>query len=389
VQPVRVLQYTYGGRQVTGIGNYIRELYRALDRTQVQFDFLYRYQAPAPADDELAQTGSMIRALDIDEGAHPIKRQLQEGVRLTRFLREHRGRYDAIEIQMAAVFMCLQATLIARVFGISVRIVHSHDAVLHEHRAKRLLKAVGKRLLDHTATHFWASDPQAGRYLFTRRRLDSGDWLWVKNGIDTERFAHDRRQRTRVRTQLGLTDQLTVGVVGRFSRQKNQTFALRVFGALLETRPDAHLVLVGDGPSAHDLEQQAARLLPPRTVSFLGSRGDVSDLMQAFDVLLAPSLHEGFALIALEAQSAGLPTVASTAFPRELQITGTIRFVDLRAPLEAWSSQIIAASGERRVSGAAAVAASGFDSRSTGKTMGRLYVEAVNDAASRRPRGRT
>jgi glycosyltransferase involved in cell wall biosynthesis len=99
--------------------------------------------------------------------------------------------------------------------------------------------------------------------------------------------------------------------VGRFAAQKNHAGLLRVFRHILEEVPQAHLLLVGDGP----LRPQIAALIDDYrlagSVRFLGIRRDVPRLMAAADVLLFPSLHEGLPVVSLEAGGAGLPIVAS------------------------------------------------------------------------------
>ena len=74
------------------------------------------------------------------------------------------------------------------------------------------------------------------------------------------------------------------------------------------------LVVAGDGPLLGEARASAEALRIEKQVTFLGSRRDIPELMCAFDVLLAPSLHEGFPLVALEAQATGLALIVSDAF---------------------------------------------------------------------------
>jgi glycosyltransferase involved in cell wall biosynthesis len=75
--------------------------------------------------------------------------------------------------------------------------------------------------------------------------------------------------------------------------------------------PNAHLVLAGDGKLLHQLKHQAADLEISERTHFLGWRSDTAQLLMAYDLLLMPSLWEGFGLVVLEAMSKRLPVIAS------------------------------------------------------------------------------
>ena len=104
---------------------------------------------------------------------------------------------------------------------------------------------------------------------------------------------------------------LVVGHVGRFNGQKNHRFLLEVFSRLLKARPDARLLLVGDGYLEAEVRQQAAPL--GERVMFTGSVPDPETYLAAMDVMALPSLFEGFPTVLLEWQCAGLPTLASAS----------------------------------------------------------------------------
>jgi len=135
----------------------------------------------------------------------------------------------------------------------------------------------------------------------------------IRNGIDVARVAPSR-SRDAVRDEIGVArDAFVVGTVGRLMPVKAFD---QLIAALAELRRDgagldARLVIVGDGPLRSELEACAARLGVSRETTFLGARGDVNDLMTAFDVFALPSLHEGIPMVILEAMAAGVPIVAS------------------------------------------------------------------------------
>lgn len=99
-----------------------------------------------------------------------------------------------------------------------------------------------------------------------------------------------------------------IGYVGRFKAYKRIDLLIAAFSILLRTRPDARLVLVGDGEEMPRLREQA-RPLGDR-VEFTGAVGDAPKRMRAFTCLVVVSLSEGLSNAAMEAIAAGVPVVA-------------------------------------------------------------------------------
>jgi glycosyltransferase involved in cell wall biosynthesis len=127
--------------------------------------------------------------------------------------------------------------------------------------------------------------------------------------------------RDAVRAGLGIGDQPLILTVGRFVQQKWHVTLLNALPSLLASCPKAMLALVGQGPFEAALRARAQLLGVSGHILFLGSRGDVPDLMGAADILCMPSYFEGHPLVILEALAAGLPVVAA----RSLGITEAIR----------------------------------------------------------------
>ena len=120
--------------------------------------------------------------------------------------------------------------------------------------------------------------------------------------------------RANLRDQLGLSmDTNILGMVCRLVQQKGIPYALEATRRIQADFPNAHLVIAGDGELAAELRRLAAAIGIDDRVHWLGWRHDAADLMAAFDVLLVPSLWEGFGLVLLEAMSRRVPVIASRA----------------------------------------------------------------------------
>ena len=134
----------------------------------------------------------------------------------------------------------------------------------------------------------------------------------VHYGLDPQTVSAPPDARARLRAELGLPDDaLLVGSVCRLIPQKGLSDGLRGFATAARTFPNAHYVLAGRGPLLQALRDEARALGIGERVHFLGWRDDAHAVMAALDVLLAPSLWEGFGLVFLEAMALGVPIVAT------------------------------------------------------------------------------
>ena len=129
------------------------------------------------------------------------------------------------------------------------------------------------------------------------------------------------RARHRLRAELGLPpDTPLLGMVCRLVQQKGLPYSLEALRRIQSDFPAARLVIIGDGEQAGELRQLAAALGVEERVYWLGWRDDAAELMTALDVLLVPSLWEGFGLVVLEAMARRVPVIASrvSALPEVL-----------------------------------------------------------------------
>jgi glycosyltransferase involved in cell wall biosynthesis len=143
-----------------------------------------------------------------------------------------------------------------------------------------------------------------------RERLAAERVIVIHNGLELSRF--DRPPDPELRRRLGADKaSVVVGVVANFIPYKGHRFFLDAWAEVVARVPDAVALLVGDGPGRPDIEARAGALGLLPSLRFLGSRLDVPDILSAVDLLVHPSLEEGFCNAILEAMAAGKPVVAT------------------------------------------------------------------------------
>ncbi|MGQ4659073.1 glycosyltransferase [Lysobacter sp. F6437] len=151
----------------------------------------------------------------------------------------------------------------------------------------------------------------------------------VDNAIELPVQASDADVARR-RHELGLDGAgFVFGAVARLSPEKNLGQLIEAFRPIVHARPDAHLLIVGDGPARGELDALCRQWSLTGRVRFAGNRDDMHAIYPLIDCVVLPSLSEGMPLVVLEAMSRGMPVVASAVgdVPRLLRHASHARLV--------------------------------------------------------------
>jgi glycosyltransferase involved in cell wall biosynthesis len=134
----------------------------------------------------------------------------------------------------------------------------------------------------------------------------------IYNGIDGDSFVNGHHDRAVLLKELGLdTDALILLQVARLDYLKDHATAVRTLERVVAQRPEARLVLVGEGPERDKIEAEVRQRRLNDRVRFLGLRTDIARLLAAADLFLLTSISEGIPLTVIEAMLAGLPVVST------------------------------------------------------------------------------
>lgn len=324
-EPIRVA-HVMGKMIGGGVEQVVMNYYRHIDRDRVQFDFLVDADSTLVPAAEIEALGGRVFTVPPYQKLPSYERELE------RLFRAERWSIVHSHVNALSVFS-LRA---AKRAGVPVRIAHSHSTSGGHDPVKNAIKTLLRPFSNVYPTHRAACSRHAGEWLFGK----DSDFTVIPNAIDLASFWFDPVRRTTVREELGVEDgQLVIGHIGRFSPQKNQFALVRSFALVSKCRPDARLVLVGEGRQRAKVEVLAASMCPEGSVFFLGQRDDVADLYQAFDVFCLPSEFEGLGMVAVEAEASGLPCILSDAVPKDADPAGTAVFLPVN-DAEAWEEAI-------------------------------------------------
>ena len=281
-------------------------------------------------------------------------------------------RYEAIYIHGSSAIMSVEF-YIAKDYGCKVRIPHSHNTTCDHLMVDKILRPFFYRVI----TDRVACGIDAGKWLYGDR-----SFTVIKNGRDPAEYAYDEGTRQRIRRKLGLSDQcLAIGHVGNFNAQKNQSYLVDVFKLIKEINPQSKMYLMGEGSTRSNVIEKVRKSGLSEDVIFTGNIPDVPDMLQAMDVMVLPSLHEGLPLVVVEWQLAGLPCVISDKVTKECAFTDLVSFESIDSPASVWAEKILNCAGvDRRKKSKQAIAASkeaGFDINEGAVVLDKILSDGV------------
>lgn len=332
---IRVLQVT-GILNRGGAETMIMNLFRHIDRTRVQFDFVANSLEKGDYEDEICSLGGKVyhcphyRGLNIFQYIHWWKAFLQEHAHEYSIIHGHIGSAAPIYLYLAKQ--------------------HGIHAIAHSHNTdEKLLYHLHSLMTRRIADSFFACSQLAGICRFGEAIVsDENRFHVLCNAMDLSKYKYQPEIRMKIRKELEIcSDDLVVGHVGRFELQKNHVFIINIFNEIIKIKKNAKLLLIGSGYLQKKIENDVKEKGLEEKVIFTGVRQDVNNLIQAMDIFLFPSLYEGLGIVSIEAQVSGLHVFASTKVPRESDITGLCSFIELGNP-QVWAKKILGQDISRR-----------------------------------------
>jgi len=355
--------------QPGGMLNYVFGNMKYINRDIFQMDILSRDKSFAELR-EYKEYGYHLRFYSAKERDNKelLMREMQEALE----------GYDVFHIHTAYWLGFLMEDL-AMHLGIGKVIVHAHNSGIGIQDAKirrkyrEMHEYYKSQFSVNEATHFCACSMEAADWLYGPQ-IPRDRILILKNAIEAERYSYCPQMRGKIRKQLCLEDRFVIGHSGRFERQKNHVFLLRVFAMAYRKNPKLVLLLMGAGILDNEIHRQAEELGIEDAVIFIGWKENPEDYLQAMDLFVLPSLFEGLPIVLVEAQAAGLHCLVSDTVSKEADLTGNMKYIPLQE--ESWCSQILEeVQGYDRVNTIQVIRDAGYDIREQIKVLERIYAE--------------
>ncbi len=353
-----------------GIECLVYNLYKNIDRKKIQFDFLtsHNHGKIAFEDEIIAMGGRVFRILYSQRESLIKYRKCWLD-----YFKEHP---EVVGIHVNANFEYAFPLAMAKKAGIPLRILHSHNSFAKYGFNKivaKVRKCKVRREIMRTPTKYLACSDMAADFMFPGK-----PYTLLKNGINVDKFDYNQFIREKLRKQYHISENDVVfGMVGRLVDTKNPLFAIDIFREYIKMDPNAKFVFAGEGKLCEDMKRMINKYGITQNVIFLGKIQNSNEWYQAMDILLFPSKFEGLGIVLIEAQTSGLPCLASDRVPKDAGITGLVEYLSLETPMHIWAKkadELIKIHKKKRKSYKLQVVNAGYDIKQVAKQLEEIYL---------------
>ena len=365
--PIRIL-HVIGKMDRAGAETMLMNLYRSIDRSIIQFDFMVFTEEEGNYDSEIRSLGGKIYHLPPFTGTNLFSYYKN----WKKFLTQH-TEYKIVHghIESSAAIYLQVAKSLGR-----YTIAHSHSTA-----CPPVILNLPARLV---TSYYFAASREAGEKRYGKRIVNSSHFSVLRNAIRSQDYIFSEEKRQDMRKALGVENNFVVGHIGRLTEAKNHKFIIQTFKGLALQKKDACLLLIGQGELEEEVKMYVQEQGIGDKVHFLGVRSDIPDLLQAMDVFFFPSLWEGLGVALIEAQASGLHSVVSTGVPKEADLhANLVDFISLDEDKSVWIKALLQTGEGHRKSEMTQVIESGYDIEETSTRLQEFYQNIIDTKFNR------
>lgn len=337
-EPIRIV-HNIASLHLGGSQAFVMNMYRNIDRSKVQFDFVVTPETKEGFYDEITNLGGKIFSCPRYKGTNHI----QYNKWWDDFFNEH-PEYKVIHGHVrstASIYL-----KIAKRHGL-VTIAHSHSTS-NGNGISAIVKRIMQLPIRKQADYLFACSDKAGKWLYGEKAITQQNYYMIPNGVDLKRFEFDVNKRNQMRMTLGIKkDMMILGHIGRLSTPKNHKFLLNVFNKYHKINSNSKLLLVGDGELFDCIKEHIDKLNISDAVIMTGGKQNTEDYYQVMDIFVFPSLWEGLPVSVVEAQANGLQCLISDVITHDVDLTDLIQYLPLDEEL--WLGAIVEAHKKKRM----------------------------------------
>lgn len=306
----------------SGVSSIIMNMYRNIDRSKIQFDFLVckeEYTRGKTYEKEIYDMGGNVCYFG---SPLSIKTLLKACIVAKKFLKKNACKYEAVHLHTPtiAVFTLRYAVR----YGITNRIVHSHSTMTSKNKVKAFINRILIACIPQYANVFWACSTEAAEFLYGKKFCKNHKIELIYNAVNVDFFQYSSERRRQERERLGIEQQKLIAHISNFSPIKNHDFLIPIIDSIYKKKCNIKFVFVGDGPTKQQFQKDIAERGLSEICVFTGRMEDVSNILHASDLLILPSIKEGLPVTVIEAQACGLPCVISDSITQECNVSDVI-----------------------------------------------------------------
>ena len=326
--------YVIYSMDMGGIETLLINIIKKIDKNKFSINFLLWKKENSYFENDIIKNSANIYKLRL--GKNPII----DFFRLLKFFDSNR--FDVVHVN-SHFYSCI-FVLTAFLKHVPIRITHFHS--FSDNKKKNIIRNIYificRSIINIFSTHKFACSIEAARYGFGKKYKNA---IIIKNSINVENYInYNINIVNSIKKDLNIgKNDLVLGTVGRQTNEKNQMYILHIVNILVNNMKIKNIkcILVGNGTNNIKLKEETKKLNLTKHIIFVGEKNNINDYLHCFDIFLFPSIYEGFGLALLEAQAAGIYSIASDSIPKITDMNlNLVKYLSLEN-IDLWVNEII------------------------------------------------
>lgn len=361
-----------GGRSVI-----VYNLTQHMDSNVIRNDFLCFKKVDKKFENHINDKGGQLQyVLNLPKRSKRFSHEYIRAKSIIKIIKENK--YNIVHIHADHAYEAMKSAVLAKNAGCKNIFIHAHATGIPDKSSMGMLLAINvcKRLIPLICNKTFACSKEAAKFMFGKV---PENLAIIKNGIELSAYMFNPKLRKKVRTDLRIDDKYIIGCIGRLVEPKNHQFLINVFNEYYKIDRTAILMLVGDGDLKTRIEEMSKELGLRESVMFMGNCNNVEELLQAMDIFVLTSKREGFGIVNIEAQAAGLQCIVSDVIPTMAKVEEEFYFLNIDEPAMTWANCISTAKQKnvKRESSIDLFKEKGYDILDNSLLLQNIYAEIL------------
>lgn len=226
-------------------------------------------------------------------------------------------------------------------------VIHAHNSNFDNNviKLKTLISIIVKKLFCKDKFTYVACSKNAAEFCFDKKV----NYTIIENEIDCNGFLYDENKRIIAREKYDIKpNDVVIGNIGRFQKQKNHKFLIDIFDEFLKLLPNSKLVLIGFGRESKKIRKQINEKNISNQVMIIKYCSNIDEMYQMFDFYVVPSKYEGYGITIFEALTSSLKCFVSDNVALNFEKDSNLIPISLNDSPKVWAEKIKSYIGYKR-----------------------------------------
>ena len=365
-EEMRVLQII-GSMGLGGAETMIMNMYRNIDRKKLQFDFFLIDENIHYYEKEIVELGGII--YKTKKRSEDIIKHYIDLYKVIKY-----KKYDVVQLHINNAAILLLSIIVVKLAGASRIYTFAHSTMDWRSWRAKFLHFIFRPITNKLITKKLSCGNDASKWLYGE--MNKQNVKVISPPVNCENFLFDEEKYNKYRQELGVENQKVYIHVGRFMKVKNHKFLIDIFKEIVNYEPESKLFLIGNGDLEEEVKEYCKMNGIYDKVIFFGNIDDVYNKFIASDIMIFPSLYEGFPTVLIEAQASGLNCFVSDSITKKIGITDLITFISLEKPPKKWAKIILDSNNYNKKRKAYnSIIAENYDVKLIANEISKIYLE--------------